>query len=129
MDVTESKYRQQLVQAESFCKEKEAEVLDYQSQANALEQIANTRAEQLFAETKAVTKNGQNDVKELKVNLWAVQQRGDAQYSKLMTEAQSISLILKKLLHYRLMRRLILPADILTQDWLKLKVQSNQRKE
>jgi hypothetical protein len=91
MDVIESKYRQHLVQAESFRKEKEAEVLDYQSQANALEQIANARAEQLFAEAEAVAECGQNDVKELKVNLWAVEQRGEAEYSKLMTEAQSIS--------------------------------------
>jgi hypothetical protein len=91
MDVIESKYRQHLVQAESFRKEKEAEVLDYQSQANALEQIVSARAEQLLVEAEAVTKCGQNDVKELKVVLWAVQQRGDAQYSKLMTEAKSIS--------------------------------------
>ena len=91
MDVVESKYRQHIVQAESFRKEKEADVLDYQSQANALEQIVNARAEQLLAETEAVTKIGQNDVKELKVVLWAVQQRGDAQYSKLMTEAKSVS--------------------------------------
>jgi len=91
MDVVESKYRQHLVQAESFRKEKEAEVLDYQSQANALEQITNARAEQLLAEAQAVTECGQNDVKELKVVLWAVQERGDAQYSKLIAEAQSIS--------------------------------------
>ncbi|MBA7624083.1 hypothetical protein ES703_31487 [subsurface metagenome] len=91
MDVVESKYRQHLVQAESFRKEKEAEVLDHRSQANALEQIVNARAEQLLAEAEAVTKIGQNDVKELKVALWAVQQRGDAQYSKLTTEAQSIT--------------------------------------
>ncbi len=91
MDVVESKYRQHLVQAESFRKEKEAEVLDYQSQANALEQITNARAEQLLAEAQAVTECGKNDVKELKVVLWATRERGDAQYSKLMIEAQSIS--------------------------------------
>jgi hypothetical protein len=91
MDVIESKYRQNLVQAESFRKEKEAEVLDHQSQANALEQIVTARAEQLLAEAEAVTKCGQNDVKELNVLLWAVQQRGDAEYSKLMAEAKSIS--------------------------------------
>ena len=91
MDVVESKYRQHIVQAECFRKEKEAEVLDHRSQANALEQIANARAEQLLAEAGAVTRCGQNDVKELKVTLWAVQQRGDAQYSKLMTEAKSVS--------------------------------------
>jgi hypothetical protein len=91
IDVLESQYRQHVVQAESFRKEKEAEVTDYQSQANALEQIANARAEQLFAEAQAVTKCGENDVKELNVTIWAVQQRGNAQYSKLMTEAQSIS--------------------------------------
>ena len=91
MDVVESKYRWQVVQAESFRKEKEAEVLDYQSQANALEQIANARAEQLFAKAEAATKCGKNDVEELNVALWAVQQRGSAQYSKLMAEAQSIS--------------------------------------
>jgi len=91
MDVIESKYHQNLVQAESFRKEKGAEVLDYQSQANALEQIVNARAEQLLAEAEAVTKCGQNDVKELNVLLWAVQQRGDAEYSKLVAEAKSIS--------------------------------------
>jgi len=91
MDVVESKYRQHLVQAESFRKEKEAEVLDYQSQANALEQIANARAKQLLAEAETVTKCGQNEVEELKVTLWAVKQRGEAQYSKLMTEAKSVS--------------------------------------
>jgi hypothetical protein len=79
------------VQAESFRKEKEAEVLDHRSQANALEQIVNARAEKLLAEAGAVTKCGRNDVKELKVTLWAVQQRGDAQYSKLMAEAKSVS--------------------------------------
>jgi len=91
MDVIESKYRQHVVQAESFRKEKEAEVLDYHSQANALEQITNARAEQLLAEAEAVTKCGQNEIKELKVILWAVGQRGEAQYSKLMTEAKSVS--------------------------------------
>jgi hypothetical protein len=91
MDVVESKYRQHIVQAESFRKEKEAEVLDYQSQANALEQIANARAKQLLAEAETVTKCGQNEVKELKVVLWVVEQRGEAQYSKLMTEAKSVS--------------------------------------
>ena len=91
MDIVESKYRQHIVQAESFRKEKEAEVLDYRSQANALEQIANARAEQLLAEAGAATKCGKNDVEELNVALWAVQQRGNAQYSKLMAEAQSIS--------------------------------------
>jgi len=91
MDVIESKYRWHVVQAESFRKEKEAEVLDYQSQANALEQISNARAEQLLAEAGAVTVCGQNDVEELKVTLWAVQQRGDAQHTKLVAEAQSIS--------------------------------------
>ncbi|MHC4597205.1 MAG: hypothetical protein ACYS19_19955, partial [Planctomycetota bacterium] len=91
IDVVESKYRQQLVQAASFRKEKEAEVMDYQSQADALEQIVNARAEQLLAEAQAVTKIGQNEVEELEVALWAVQQRGDAQYSKLMAEAESIS--------------------------------------
>jgi hypothetical protein len=91
MDVVESKYRQHIVQAESFRKEKEAEVLDHQSQANALEQIANARAEQLLAEAEAVAECGKNDIRELKVRLWAVKQRGDAQYSKLMTEAKSVS--------------------------------------
>ena len=91
MDIVESKYRQHLVQAASFRKEKGAEVLDYQSQANALEQITNARAQLLLAEAQAVTVNGQNDVKELKVILWAVQQRGDAQYSKLVAEAKSVS--------------------------------------
>ncbi|MHC4686842.1 MAG: hypothetical protein ACYTEW_21405, partial [Planctomycetota bacterium] len=91
MDVIESKYRQHVVQAESFRKEKEAEVLDYRSQANALEQITNARAEQLLAEAEAVNKCGQNEVKELKVILWAVGQRGEAQHSKLMTEAKSVS--------------------------------------
>ena len=91
MDVSESKYRQQLVQAESFRKEKEAEVMDYQSHAEALEQITNARAEQLLAEAQAITECGQNDDKALDVGLWAVQERGDARYSKLMAEAQSIS--------------------------------------
>jgi hypothetical protein len=91
MDVVDSKYRQQVVQAESYRKEMEAEVIDFQSQANALEQITNARADQLFAEAQAVTNSGANDVKELKVMLWAAQQRGDAQYSKLVTEANSIS--------------------------------------
>jgi hypothetical protein len=91
MDVHESKYQEHLVQAESFRKEREAEVLDCQSQANALEQIANARAEQLAAESQAVIARGANDVKELNVMLWAVQQRGEAEYSKLMAEAQSIS--------------------------------------
>ena len=91
MDVVDSKYRQQVVQAESYRKEMEAEVIDFQSQANALEQITNARADQLFAEAQAVTNSGANDLKELKVMLWAAQQRGDAQYSKLVTEANSIS--------------------------------------
>ena len=51
-------------------------MLDCQSQANALEQIANARAEQLAAESQAVIARGANDVKELKVMLWAVQQLG-----------------------------------------------------
>ncbi len=91
MDVVESKYRQQIVQAESFRKEKEAEVIDLRSHANALEQITNARADQLFAKAQAITKSGENDIKELKVQLWAVEQRGDAQYSKLVTEAKSIT--------------------------------------
>jgi hypothetical protein len=91
MDVAESKYRQHLAQAESFRKEKEAEVLDYRSQANAVDQITNARAEQLRAEAETVTNCGKNDIKELKVALWAVKQRGDAQYSKLITEAKSVS--------------------------------------
>ena len=91
MDVVQSKYRQQIVQAESFRKEQEAEVIDIQSQANALEQITNARADQLFAEAQAVTNSGENDIKELKVQLWAAQQRGDSLYSKLVTEAKSIS--------------------------------------
>ncbi|MHC5061554.1 MAG: hypothetical protein ACYTFK_10790 [Planctomycetota bacterium] len=91
MDVVESKYQQELVQAESFRKEKQAEALDYQSQADALEQIANARAEQLLAESYAVAKCGENDVEELKIALWAAQERGDAEYSKLTTEAQSIA--------------------------------------
>jgi len=91
MDVVDSKYRQQVVQAESYRKEMEAEVIDFQSQANALEQITNARADQLFAEAQAVTNSGANDLKELKVMHWAAQQRGDAQYSKLVTEANSIS--------------------------------------
>ena len=91
MDVVESKYRQDVAQAESFRKEKEAEVSDCRSQADALEQIAGARAEHLLAKTEAVTKCGQNTVKELKVTVWAVLQRGEAQYSKLMTEAKSVS--------------------------------------
>jgi len=91
MDVVESKYRQNVVQAESFRKEIEAEVMDLRSQATAMEQIANARAEQLHAESQAVAQIGVNDVEKLNVTLWAVQQRGDAEYSKLMTEAQSIS--------------------------------------
>lgn len=91
MDVVESQYRQSVVMAESFRKEKEAEAMDLYSQADALEQIANARAEQLFAEAEAVTRSGQNRVKELKVALWAIQQRGEAQYAKLMTEAKSVS--------------------------------------
>ena len=91
MDVLESRYRHHVVQAESFRKEKEAEVLDYQSQATALEQISKARAKQLLAEAEAVFACGKNDVKELETVLWAVQQRGSAQYSKLMTEIQSIS--------------------------------------
>jgi hypothetical protein len=91
MDVVESKYQQHLVQAESFRKEKEAEVMDYKSQANALEQITNARAEQLLAEAQAVTVCGKNDVKELEVTLWAAQERGSAQYSKLVAETQNIS--------------------------------------
>ena len=91
MDVIESQHREHVVQAESFRKEKETEVLDYQSQANALEQIANARAGQLGAESQAVTVRGANDVKELNVTLWAVQERGEAEYSKLMAEAQSVT--------------------------------------
>ena len=79
MDIIESKYRQHLVQAESFRKEQEAGVLDLQSHANALEQIVNARADQLFAEAGAVESCGQKDVEELKVVLWAAEQRGDAQ--------------------------------------------------
>lgn len=91
MDVVESQYRQNVVIAESFRKEKEAEAMDLYSQADALEQIANARAEQLMAEADAVSRSGQNRVKELQVELWAVQQRGDAQYTKLITEAKSVS--------------------------------------
>ena len=91
IDVLESKYRQDVVQAESFRKEKEAEVLDCRSQANAMEQIANARAEQLFAEATAVETCGHNTVEELKVTLWAVQQRGEAQHSKLVVEAESVA--------------------------------------
>ena len=91
MDVLESKYRQQIVQAESFRKEKEAEVIDLQSQANALEQISDARAKQLLAQAEAITASGENEIKELEVKLWAVQQKGDAEYSKLITEAKSIS--------------------------------------
>jgi len=91
MDIIESKYRNHVAQAESFRKEKEAEVLDLRSQAKALEQIASARAEQLLAEAKAITKWNKNNIRELKVVLWAIQQRGDAQYSKLMTEIRSIT--------------------------------------
>jgi len=91
LDIVESKYHFQLVQAESFRKEKEAEVLDYQSQANAIEQISKARAEQLFAESEAVNTYCKNNLKELETVLWAVQQRGNAQHSKLVTESQSIS--------------------------------------
>ena len=91
MDVLDSKYQHQIVQAESFRKEKEAEVLDFQSHANALEQISKARAEQLLAESEAVIVCGHNDVGALKVNVWAVEQRGKAQYSKLITEAKSVS--------------------------------------
>ncbi|GAG27689.1 unnamed protein product, partial [marine sediment metagenome] len=77
MDITDSQYRQHVVQAESFRKEKEAEVMDLRSHATAMEKIANARAQQLQAESKAAAKCGQKDVEELEVNLWAVQQRGD----------------------------------------------------
>ena len=91
LDVVESKYRQQIVEAESFRKEKQAEALDCQSQADALEQISGARAQKLLAEAESVATSGENDVKELKVTLWAVQQKGDAEYSKLMTEAKSVT--------------------------------------
>jgi hypothetical protein len=91
MDVVESKYQQQVVEANSYRREKESEVLDLQSQANAMHQIANARAEKLATEIDTVEKCGANDIEELKVTLWAVQQRGDAQYSNLVTEAQSVS--------------------------------------
>lgn len=91
MDVVESAYRQQLVDADSFRREKETEAQDLLSQANAMEQIAYARAEQLTTEEDTVRTCGANDVTELKVTLWAVQQRGDAQFATLMTEAQSIS--------------------------------------
>ncbi|MCK5174868.1 MAG: hypothetical protein KAR47_15850, partial [Planctomycetes bacterium] len=90
MDVLESQYREQVVGAESYRKEQEAEVIDFQSQATALAQISGARAEQLLAEAETVGKSGRNTIKELEVVLWAVQERGDAQYSKLVTEAESI---------------------------------------
>jgi len=105
MDVVESKYRQQVVQAESYRKEMEAEVIDLRSQANALEQITNARADQLFAEAQAVTNRGENDVKELKVKLWA------------------------KLLQYRLMLRWIRHEDIFKRNWRKLIIPSSRAKE
>lgn len=91
MDVVESKYRQHVVEAESFRKETEAQVIDLKAQADALEQVATARAVQLLAERQAVVICGQNDIEELKITLWAVQERGDAEYSKLMTEAKSIT--------------------------------------
>jgi len=91
MDIVESKYRKHVVEAEAFRKEKEAEVLDFNAQADTLEQIATARAEQLQAERQAIALCGQNDIEEMKIALWAVQERGDAEYSKLMTEAKSIS--------------------------------------
>lgn len=91
MEVVESTFDQQVVQAESFRKEKIAESLDYYSQADALEQIATARADQLISESDAVVVCGDNDVKELEINLWAIQERGDAMYSKLVTEAKSIT--------------------------------------
>ncbi len=91
MDVVESKYHLQLVQAESFRKEKEAEVLDYQSQATAMEQISKARAQQLLAKAEAVEIYGKNNVKESETALWAVQQRGNAQHAKFVTESQSMS--------------------------------------
>ncbi|MBW8014554.1 MAG: hypothetical protein FVQ82_00045 [Planctomycetes bacterium] len=90
MDVTESKYRQHVAQAESFRMETEAEVIDFRSQANAFEQIAEARADQLLAESQALSISGQNDIEELKIKLWAAQERGDAGYLKLMTEAKSV---------------------------------------
>jgi len=91
MEVLDSKYQQSVVQAESFRKEKEAEVLDIYSQALALEQISKARAEQLLAESESVMVCGKNEVEELETTLWAVDQRGQAQYSKLMTEAKSVT--------------------------------------
>lgn len=91
LDVVESKYNQNLVNAESYRKEKEAAVLDLRSQADALEQITMARAEQLFAEEQAVVNCGMNHQKELEVELWAVQQKGEAEYSNLMTEAKSVN--------------------------------------
>lgn len=91
MDVVESKYRQQIVEAESFRKEQQAEAMDCQSQADAMEQISNARAQALLAQAESVATSGENDVKELKVTLWAVQQKGDAEYSKLTTEAKSVT--------------------------------------
>jgi len=90
MDVTESQYRQHVAQAESYRMETEAEVIDLRSQANALEQISEARADQIFAESQALAISGQNDIEELKINLWACQERGDANYSNLMTEAKSV---------------------------------------
>jgi hypothetical protein len=91
MDMTDSKYRQDIVNAESFKKEKEAEAMDYESQAAALETIANARAQQLQAEADARSRCLQKDIEELQVKLWAIQQRGDAQYAKLIAEAASVA--------------------------------------
>lgn len=91
LDILDSQYQQRVVQAESFRKEKEAEVLDIHSQAIAFKQIAKARAEQLLAESEAIGVCGRNEIEELETTVWAVDQRGQAQYSKLMTEAKSVS--------------------------------------
>jgi hypothetical protein len=69
----------------------EADVRDLLSQATAMDQISNARADQLLVEVDVVAACGKNDVKKLKTEVWAVQQRGDAQYSKLTTESSSVA--------------------------------------
>lgn len=90
MDIVESKYQQQVVQADTFRKETEADVMDLRAQSDALDLIAHARAEKLLAEANVVLKRGENETKELQVELWAINQRGEAQYARLMTEATSV---------------------------------------
>ncbi len=91
MDVAESKYRQNVVDAESFKKEMEAEAMDYESTALAMDQITKARAQQLLAEAETVNNCLLKDVEQLDVQLWAIQQRGDAEYAKLTTESKSVA--------------------------------------